>query len=144
MISSVGEAEVHRAVSCLGDVHAVRGVRSGGLRGSRDKSLGSPAERTRGAVLQALLVIESGQVEGLRPRCFLRCDGPVPGENVGEVVQPQAELPIPDRNPEPPEAERDSNHGAGYRATGGHISKERVKSWPARGLIHAEQELLAL
>src|SRR5215467_4311672 len=96
MISSVGEAEVHRAVSCLGDVDVVRGARSGGLRGSRDKSLGGPGKRTRGAVLQALLAVEGGQIERLLARCFRGCDGSVPGENIGEVVQPQAELPILD------------------------------------------------
>src|SRR5262249_35574126 len=57
-VASVGEAEVHRAVSCLGDVHAVRGARSGFCR-SRSKTRGRPAERTRGAVLQALLAVES-------------------------------------------------------------------------------------
>src|SRR5689334_25105060 len=83
---SVGEGVVHRAVSGLGDGDVVRGMRGGRLRG-RNEGLGRPGDRTRGAVLQALLVVERGQVVELGPGCLLGGYGPAPGEPVGEVVE---------------------------------------------------------
>src|SRR6185437_740838 len=59
---SVGNGVVHRAVSGLGDRDVVGGVRRGGLRRGGNKGLGRPGDRARGAVLQALLVVERGQV----------------------------------------------------------------------------------
>src|SRR5215471_13312678 len=143
LVPSVGNGVVHRAVRGLGDGDVVRGVWGGRLRGRHERR-GRPGGRTRGAVLQALLVVERGQVVEFGPGCFLGCNRPGPGEPVGDVVQRDAELPILDRNLKSEEAELNEDPVAGCRAAGDYVGKDWVKSRAICGLIHAEQQLLAL
>src|SRR5262249_49132223 len=137
-LPSVADREVHQAVRCLRHLDGVAGTRSGGRRGCRNKSLGLPRKRNRAAVLETTLPVKPGQVDRLSPGCSLGGNRPAPAEQIGEVVQHQAELPVPDWDLESREAELHRDHVAGYRAASNLVNEDRVELRAACGVIDGE------
>src|SRR5215469_1347332 len=141
---AAGDRVVHRAVRCLNDLNEVSDAWSDGRRGVRNNSVGLPRQRTRAAVLQAALLVEPGQIDGLLPGSLRGCDRPAPADQIADVVLHEAEHPVPDGNLHPLEEHFDPDHLAGYRAAVDLVNEDRVELRAARGVIHGEPELLTL